>query len=596
MGANPPLRSAARVVMVRGMTLTPQFMDEIRSRLTLSDVIGARLKLTRAGREFKACCPFHKEKSPSFYVNDDKQFFHCFGCGAHGDVIGFVMRYDNLSFPEAAEKLAASAGLKMPETSADDARHASAQKNFYAVMESAALWFEAQLALPKNDAVMGYLTGRGLSGTTIQNFRLGYAPPDDLALYRHLKSAGFDEAVMQHMGLIKTREKDGRPYGFFRERVMFPVCDRSGRVIAFGGRILPDKLRDDTHTRSDFKPPKYLNSPETPLFHKGRNVYALAQARAAIGKDQDPVVVEGYMDVIACHQAGVTGAIAPLGTALTEDQITLLWKMIPRPEKTITLCFDGDAAGQAAAARAALRILPLLAPDHSARIAFLPDGEDPDTLIAGRGVGAFREILSQGQGLADYLWTQAAGRRSLTRPEDRAGLDSELDGLVQHIKDLKTRHHYQQFFRDKLNTAFRPVFQKGKKPVLPMLSHDPLKRPKTAATRTVEVLLATLLLHPAIFEMVDEKLGHIEIADENYDSLRQEMMDILSTSPYTDSADFCAALTARDPGFAPLIHQLQDARVMVHAGFARAHAEPNDVAAGWRQAYDSYLKSTRQAG
>ncbi len=585
--------------MVQVMSLNPQFMDEIRSRLTLSDVIGARLKLTRAGREFKACCPFHKEKSPSFYVNDDKQFFHCFGCGAHGDVIGFVMRYDNLSFPDAVEKLAASAGMKMPETSADDVRQAQAQKNFYAVMESAAAWFESQLNLPKNSAVHAYLTGRGLSPTTIQNFRLGYAPSDDLALYRHLKSAGFDDAVMRDMGLIKTREKDGRAYGFFRERVMFPVCDRSGRVIAFGGRILPDSLRADSAGARDFKPPKYLNSPETPLFQKGRHLYAQAQARSAIGQGQDAIVVEGYMDVIACHQAGVTGAVAPLGTSLTDDQMILLWKMIPRPEKTITLCFDGDAAGQAAASRAALHLLPLLAPDHSARIAFLPDGEDPDTLIAARGVAVFRDILSQGQGLADYLWAQASGRRSLVNPEDRAGLDAELHRLTDNIKDLKIRHHYQQFFRDKLNTAFRPVFrgfQKGKPANLPPLTENRLKRPKPAAARTVDVLLATLLHHPGIFDAVDEKLGHVHITDPGDDALRQAMMDLLSTQSFENGPEFCAALIARDSGFSDRIARLQDARVMIHAGFARADADAADVAAGWLQAYESYLKSTRQVG
>lgn len=574
------------------MTITPRFLDDLRARLTLSELIGRRIKITRAGREFKACCPFHKEKTPSFYINDDKQFFHCFGCGAHGDAVGFVMRDQNLSFPEAVEALAAQAGLKVPDQRPEDIEKAKQEKSLYALMEVAAAFFETELAEKSNREIMDYLTGRGLSAETIAGFRLGFAPADDQKLRKALRLQGFTDEQMTTMGLIKVREKGGEPYAFFRDRVMFPVSNRAGRVIAFGGRVLPDHLRPPRD--SNFKPPKYINSPETPLFYKGQTVYAQAQARAAAGEGQSIVVVEGYMDVIALHQVGFRGGVAPLGTALTEDQITLLWRMISGTEKIITLCFDGDDAGRRAAQRASDRILPLLKPDHSARIAFLPDGEDPDTLVLKKGVGAFRSVLEAGISLADYIWKLHAGARTLDRPEDRAGLQAELETLCERITDPKTKYHYQQFFKGRMSETFRDTrpdsmrglkFDKNINRFVPSIKVT--RKPQTSYMRLYDILLATILNHPGIFDQVDESFGSLHIPDPERDALRQIVMNVLS-----DRAPEYLVIYIRKnyPEYSDLIDIILCDAVYVHARFARIDAEFDQAVQGFREVTDNLAK------
>ena len=300
------------------MTLPPQFLDELRARLPISAVVGKRIRLIRAGREHKACCPFHNEKTPSFTVNDQKGFFHCFGCGAHGDVIGFVMQHDRLPFMEAVEQLAAEAGLEVPKPSPQDRERQERQRGLHDLVEAAARFFQAQLGAPGGRMARDYLAGRGLDEEMIARFRLGYAPTDSRALIRALTEQGFEVPAMIEAGLARQPEDGRAPYAFFRHRVMFPVTDRRGRAVAFGGRIL------------EGDGPKYINSPDTPLFHKGRMLYALAQAARAIADGQPAIIVEGYLDVIALHQAGFAGAVAPLGTALTEDQVALLWRLMPR--------------------------------------------------------------------------------------------------------------------------------------------------------------------------------------------------------------------------------------------------------------------------
>ena len=369
------------------MYISPRFMAELRDRLTLSEIVGRRVKLTRAGREFKGCCPFHNEKTPSFYVNDDKQFYHCFGCGAHGDAVGFVMQNSNISFIEAVEMLAGEAGLEVPQQTPQEIQKAKQQKDLYDLMEAATQFFEEKLYRPAGKEALQYLQQRGVKEDSLSSFRIGFAPDDAQALYRHLRKEGYSEEQMIESSLIRPSKKGGDPYAFFRERVMFPVTDRRGRVVAYGGRILPDHLR--APDRGSFKPPKYMNSSDTPLFHKGRMLYGESHARQAASDGELVIVVEGYLDVIACFEAGWRGAVAPLGTAMTEDQIASLWKMIPDDRKVPVLCFDGDEAGRRAAARACERILPLLKPNHSARIAFLPEGQDPDSLIKAQGKKAF---------------------------------------------------------------------------------------------------------------------------------------------------------------------------------------------------------------
>ena len=355
------------------MTIPPRFLDELRSRLNVSDVVGKRVRLTRAGREFKACCPFHHEKSPSFYVNDDKGFYHCFGCGAHGSIIDFTMNHDNLSFIEAVESLASLAGMQVPQSSPQEVQRAKEQKSLYTLLDDAARWMEEQLRKPENRDAYQYMLDRGISDEQLHNYRIGYAPADGQAIRKHLLSKEYTDAQMIEVGVLKASSRGTDPYAFFRERIMFPVPDKRGRVVAFGGRILPDHLRPQD--RGDFKPPKYINSSDTPLFHKGNMLYGEPHARKAAADGEPIVVVEGYLDVMACARAGYKGALAPLGTALTEEQILNLWKMIPADEKVPVLCFDGDNAGRRAAVRAVERILPHLKPGHSAKISILHEGQ-----------------------------------------------------------------------------------------------------------------------------------------------------------------------------------------------------------------------------
>ena len=422
------------------MGFTPDFLDEIRNRIPVSDVVGRRVKLVHKGREHSGLCPFHNEKTPSFTVNDDKGFYHCFGCGAHGDVIKFITETEGLSFPETVERLAGQAGLEMPEYSPGDAQRSQQRKSLYDVMEAATKYFEAQLVSTTGTEGLDYLTRRGLSKDTLKKFRLGFSSEGRTALKDALLSReGITEDMMVEAGLLIRPEDDGggqRPsYDRFRHRVIFPITDRQGRVVAFGGRAL----------RSDAKA-KYLNSPETPLFHKGRLLYNLAGARKAAYDKGRVLVAEGYMDVIAMDQAGFTNAVAPLGTAVTEEQIGELWRLSPEP----LMCFDGDKAGIRAAYRVAEKSLPLLKAGHSLRFVHLPMGEDPDSYIAGQGAQAFLDLLEQGQPLVDTLWQMKTESVKADTPEQRAGLEQSLSETLSEIRDKTIRGYYDKAFQERL--------------------------------------------------------------------------------------------------------------------------------------------------
>jgi DNA primase len=355
------------------MAFPPGFLDELRNRISLSGLVGRRIKLIRRGREFAGLCPFHHEKTPSFYVVEDKSFFHCFGCGAHGDVIGFVMRADNLDFIEAVEKLAGEAGLPVPQATSQERERAQRQKTLLEAMEAAAAFYETRLWASAGNRARQYLLGRGLDPETIRRFRLGWAP-DERQFLRRALAADFPDALLIEAGLARCPE-EGEPFDYFRSRVIFPIGDRAGRVIAFGGRVLGDGQ------------PKYLNSPDSALFEKGRVLYGWSAARAAAARDDGAagpgaIVTEGYMDVIALHRAGFATAVAPLGTALTEFQLHELWRLAPEP----TLCFDGDAAGQRAAARALRRALPFLKPGRSLRFVTCRRERIPTRSSAPRGL------------------------------------------------------------------------------------------------------------------------------------------------------------------------------------------------------------------
>src|SRR5438270_2867695 len=430
------------------MAFPPGFLDELRARVSLPDLVGRRVRLARKGREYGGLCPFHNEKTPSFYVVEDKGFFHCFGCGAHGDAIGFVMRADNLDFIEAVERLAGEAGIAVPQQTPQERERAQRQKTLLEALAAAADFYEAQLWSPRNSvggaAARDYLAARGLDEETIRRFRLGWASDDRQALRRAL-SADFPEALLHEAGLLRQPEGGGDPYDYFRGRVLFPIGDRAGRVIAFGGRT----LRDDQ--------PKYLNSPDTPLFEKGRVLYAWAAARANLARDAGDgapavIVVEGYMDVIALHRAGFGSAVAPLGTALTEMQLHELWRLAPEP----VLCFDGDTAGQRAALRALHRALPALQPGRSLRFATLPPGEDPDSLVRAAGSPAVAQILAAARPLSEVLWQSELAARPIDTPERRAELERRLMAEAALIADRSVQGEYRRFLRDRLFSLGRP--------------------------------------------------------------------------------------------------------------------------------------------
>ncbi|WP_322514205.1 DNA primase [Rhodopseudomonas palustris] len=432
------------------MRFSPQFLDELKARLLVSEVVGRRVKLKKAGREWKGLSPFQQEKTPSFFVNDEKQAWFDFSSGKNGSIFDFIMQTDGVDFPEAVERLAAMAGLALPAATPDAARQEQRRRSLYDVMEMAAVYFSENLASRAGARARGYLADRGILPSTQVKFRIGYASPDRFALKEHLGGHGVSVESMIEAGLLSAGDDIPVPFDKFRDRVMFPITDIRGRVIAFGGRALEKDVAA-----------KYLNSPETPLFHKGDNLYNLATARKAAhdaaGKATPTgaasvIVVEGYIDVIAMVTAGFAATVAPLGTALTENQLQLLWKMADEP----ILCFDGDRAGQKAAYRAADLALPHLKPGKSLRFALLPEGQDPDDLARAGGRLAIEEVIGVARPLADLLWSRESEGGSFATPERRAALEARINELANGIRDEVVRRYYRQDWAERLRAAFAP--------------------------------------------------------------------------------------------------------------------------------------------
>jgi DNA primase len=415
------------------MSLAPAFLDELRARVALSPVVARRVKLVRAGREWKGCCPFHNEKTPSFYVNDDKGFYHCFGCGAHGDVIRFLTEQEGLPFMEAVKQLAAQAGMEVPAPSPQAQERASEAEELTALAGRAADWFGQQLAGAAGAEARAYLERRGVSAALVKAFGLGFAPGHGL----QKALGGADEARMLAAGLI-GRGEDGSVYERFRGRLMFPIRDRRGRVLGFGGRALGDMQ------------PKYLNSADGPIFDKGRLLYNLDRAGPAARKAGRLVVVEGYMDVIGVAGAGVAELVAPLGTAMTETQLEMAWRLVDAP----ILCFDGDGAGSRAALRACLRALPLLAPGKSLQIATLPAGEDPDDLVRRGGAAAFEAVLQAARPLVEHVWRAETESVGAGTPEARAAVRAKLRAHVETIAHPDVRALYRAEFDQRFEAAY----------------------------------------------------------------------------------------------------------------------------------------------
>lgn len=512
------------------MAFPPGFLDELRARVSISDIVGRKVSLKRrSGSEYAGLCPFHNEKTPSFTVNDKKGFYHCFGCGEHGDAVGFVMKTEGLSFPESVEKLAREVGLPVPRATPAERERVERASTLQQVVELAAQWFQKQLRLPVGRQGLDYLRGRGLSDETIDDFRLGFAPDSRDGVIAALKRENVPIEKIVEAGLAIQPEDRREPYDRFRGRVMFVINDRRGRAIAFGGRVM------------GAGEPKYLNSPETPLFHKGANLYCLDRARQAATKDQPVIVAEGYMDVIALHGAGFTGAVAPLGTALTEGQLGELWKLADEPY----LCFDGDNAGRRAAARAAERALPLLRAGKSLRFLTLPAGEDPDSLIRTRGPEAVHRILELARPLSDIVWEMETEGRPADTPERRASLQRGVELRVAGIADPVVRDYYRTDMRERLNRLRRPetpAWQPGgRRPFHRPGDPEPAPFAAGAAARRAgadldgsrqeRALLGALIERPALLHVLAEDLAALPIATPELARLRSGLLDALSLVP-----------------------------------------------------------------
>jgi DNA primase len=549
-------------------------LEEIRRRTDLVALVARRVKLVRKGRVMWGCCPFHPEKSPSFKVENERRLYKCFGCGQGGDCFKWLMETDGLSFPESVEKLAAEAGVELPKWSPQDEAREQRRKSLYEVIELAAAFYEAQLFGEQGRAARDYLRGRGLDGAAAKQFRLGYAPSGN-ALIEHLTGHNVTQDEMIEAGLARPAQ-DGRPMrDFFFDRILFPIADGRGRVIAFGGRGMA----------ADAKP-KYINTGETPLFSKGHNLYNFATARAAAIKAGTVLVAEGYMDVIALVRGGFAHAVAPLGTAFTEDQLQMLWKCAPEP----VLAFDGDKAGAGAALRAAHMALPHLKAGHSLRFAFLPAGEDPDTLIAHQGAGAMGGLLDTALPLVDLLWRAETEGKDFSTPERLAGLEHRLGEIAAMVGDGQVAGYYRAAFREKVFTAYkrrsgtgagggrqpgRGPFRAGSggrgapprplpgtpQAVSPALLQNRLVRAGGAAARQVkEAELAALLLEdPRIALHHAELLAELPVSDPSLDRLRAELLNLAASGSSLEKAgvqthfarlgltDFVGRLAPRNP-------------------------------------------------
>jgi len=550
------------------MAFQPGFLDELRSRISLSGLIGRTVKLVRRGREYAGLCPFHHEKTPSFYVVEDKSFFHCFGCGAHGDAIGFVMRNDNLDFIEAIEKLAGEAGLAVPRATPQERERAQQQKTLLEALEAAAAFYEARLASPAGTRARNYLRERGLDTETIRHFRLGWAPDERQALRRSL-SGDFSESLLIEAGLLRRPSSAAadEPIDYFRSRVMFPIGNRTGRVIAFGGRMIGDGQ------------PKYLNSPESTLFEKGRVLYGWAAARAGLSRESPSagrgvIVTEGYMDVIALHRAGFPTAVAPLGTALTDFQLHDLWRLGSEP----VLCFDGDAAGQRAAARALYRALPFLGTGRSLRFASLPAGEDPDSLIRAEGRTAFEAILDAARPLSDMLWEIELAAKPRNTPERLADVWRRLVSRVELIPDRKVQAEYRNLFYKRFDprpTASRPRdrIRQGSSAV-----HDGPPPPPRPPQRLQREILFRILLHfPGLIVEVAEEFASLDLPEADFDKLRHEILGLEASRPGLDAGTLQQHLV--QSGFAATVDALLTPSV--DTGFVVRCPDPASARKEW---------------
>lgn len=591
------------------MKFPPSLLDEIRARLPVSDVIGKRVKLQKRGREYVGLSPFNSEKTPSFTVNDQKGFYHCFSSGKHGDIFSFLTETEGLNFPEAVERLASEAGVAMPERSAEVERQEKKRTGLLEVMQLAQEFFVDALQTEKGALARGYLNDRGLTAKVQQRYGLGYAPSSRFDLKEFLVSKGVQQEEMIEAGLIIGGADIAVSYDRFRNRVMFPIRDLKDRVIAFGGRAL-----------SADQPAKYLNSPETPLFHKGHVLYNMSTARKAAYDLGKVIAVEGYMDVIALGMAGFDNVVAPLGTALTDSQLNLLWRMSPEP----ILCFDGDKAGRKAAYRAIDLALPMLAPGQSVRFALLPDGQDPDDLIKNQGREAFERVLADAQPLINMLWRREAETDAWETPEQRALLERRIHEAVANIADQKVRHHYEADLANRLAKLWQPAgaeksgnrhgnYQKfrpsaggGRGKFGKTFRYnstrqsfgvsEALKKSQLAGNQQSwliapreALLIVTIINHPNMLDEVLEEFSALEFSLPELGKLRSLIIDIASSSQTLENQDMKAHLIEQN--YATLLERLESALTHKSDRFAQPETPEDEVVVGWRQAAELHLRA-----
>lgn len=507
-----------------------RFCDELRAKISIVDVVGAKIKLVRKGREYQACCPFHNEKTPSFTVNEAKGFYHCFGCGAHGDIIKFEMDANGLSFIDAVEKLAHKVGLQVPRLTPENKEQAEKRASAYDIMDMAAKYFAKILHLPEGREGLNYLYGRGFNDQIIERFRLGFAPGNN-GLKALLKSRGVEEKEMAELGLIAIPEDGRTSHDFFRNRVMIPIIDKRGKVIAFGGRVM------------DKSQPKYLNSPETPIFNKRRILYNYNYARDLGYEAKRLIICEGYMDVIAMDKYGVGYAVAPLGTALTEEQIQEAWKVVPEP----ICCFDGDAAGIRAAVRSVDRVLPLLKPGYSLQYAFLPDKMDPDEFLKAKGKDEFIKTVTSNVPLKELLWRKTLEGKSTDTPEQKALIEKEIKAEIALIKDETVKAYYLREMKAKVYAELAgQTFENSGEYRKPKTTKHFRSHTKTDLDDLVaKYVVSAFVCYPRLIEEWEEKMLSFTIKDEKLRNFYDFLLQTARANPdITDEKQIEKALDA----------------------------------------------------
>jgi DNA primase len=581
------------------MRFPDPFLDSIRARVSISSVVGRavqwdRRKSNPGKGDFWACCPFHTEKSPSFHADDRKGRYHCFGCKASGDIFRFLTEKNGMRFHEAVETLASEAGLPMPVFTPEEREQEEQRASLYDVMEMAQQFFLVELQAARGARARGYLADRDLSAGIQQSFGIGYAPDDRGALRNHLAAKNVSLEQMIEGGLVVSGDDIPVAYDRFRDRVMFPIRDARGRVVAFGGRALSKDV-----------PAKYLNSPETPIFQKGELLYNFDKARGPAHERGNIIAVEGYVDVIAMTRAGLPEVVAPMGTALTEPQLKMLWRTAAEP----VLCFDGDAAGQKAAYRALDLALPLLEPGHSLRFAFLPDGKDPDDLLRAEGADALKAVVSNALPMVDVLWSRATMLNDRSSPERKAAFERDLRFEVAQIKDDGVKRHYldelaERFRKQRGQTSFRrgPQQQRGNSqygfrfsPSGRRLQPWEIAQPASnllrkaaqrleqgdAATRRARMIVYSFVNHPNLLHDFWEDFAGLDCGEQALDSLRVLILDAASSEASLETGPLKDHLTTR--GFGDLLDQLETQAKNLNEWFLGPAAAPDDARTGLRQ-------------